>query len=456
MRLRLRRPRELATALRDRARREPRDVEDYLAQNRPEWRALAEADPGDAADILEYLGDDAAVELIADLRPEEAAGIIDDIRDDLVVDVLEQLSAEEAAGILDAMPVDDAADALGTLDDELQERLLDAMDNATPVRQLLTYPPDSAGGLMTTRVATLPIGITAGEAIEVVRRLHEELEDLLYVYVVEDDSRLMGVLSFRDLVFNRPGAGIDEVMVARPVTVTPETDREAVAELAERYNLFAIPVVDDSGRLLGAVETEAVIESIRQEASEDFAAAVGAGAEETVYTDVLTSLRNRTPWMLVNLILGLLVALALERNTDVLREFDELGALMPIVALLGGNAGAQSLAVIIRALATDDVPRNEVPGIVGRQATIGLVNGLLLGMLSGGIGVLFGSVEFGFLMFVAATANVLIATVAGTVIPLTFRALGRDPALASNIFLTLISDLVGFGGFLAVATVLLA
>lgn len=455
MRLRLRRPREFAASLRDRARREPRDVEEYLAGNRPEWRALAEADPGDAADILEYLGDDAAIDLIGDLRPEEAAGIIDDIRDDLVVEVLEQLPPARAAGILDAMPSDDAADALGTLDAELQDQLLEEMDNEAPVRRLLLYPPDSAGGLMTTTVATLPVGITAGEAIEVVRRLHEELEDLNYVYVVDDDHTLLGVLSFRDLVFNRPGAGVDEVMVARPVSVTPDTDREAVAELTERYNLFAIPVVDEAGRLLGAVGTEEVMEAIRQEASEDFAAAVGAGAEETVYTDVPTSLRNRTPWMIVNLILGVLVALVLERNTDVLQDFDELGALMPIVALLGGNAGAQSLAVIIRALATDDVPRTEVAGIVGRQATIGLVNGLLLGLLSGGVGLLFGSTQFGFLMLVAATANVLIATVAGTLIPLAFRALGRDPALASNIFLTLVSDLVGFGGFLAVATLLL-
>lgn len=456
MRLRLRRQRELASSLRDRARREPRDVEEYLAKNPAEWRTLAAADPGDAADILEYLGDDATIELIAELLPAQAAGIIDDIRDDLKVDVLEQLPASNAAGILDAMPADDAADALGTLDDELQDQLLDRMENEAPVRRLLRYPADSAGGLMTTKVATLPIGITAGEAMEVVRRLHEELEDLLYVYVVDNDRRLLGVLSFRDLVFNRPGVGLDEVMVSGPVSVSPQTDREAVAELIERYNLFAIPVVDADQRLLGAVETEAVIESIRQEASEDFATAFGAGAEETVYTPVPRSLRNRTPWMIVNLILGVLVAIVLERNTDILREFDELGALMPIVALLGGNAGAQSLAVIIRALATDDVPRTEIAGIVGRQATIGLVNGLLLGVLSGVVGMLFGSIEFGFLMLVAAAANVLIATLAGTVIPLAFRALGRDPALASNIFLTLVSDLVGFGGFLAVATLLLA
>lgn len=456
MRLRLRRPRELAASLRERARREPRDVEDYLAQNRPEWRALAEADPADAADILEYLGDEAAVDLIGDLKPAQAAGIIDDIRDDLKVDVLETLPSDQAAGILDAMPADDAADALGTLDQDLQDELLRAMDTDEPVRQLLSYPADSAGGLMTTQVATLPVGISAGEAIEVVRRLHEELEDLLYVYVVDDEQRLVGVLSFRDLVFNRPGAGVDEVMVPRPVSVTPETDREAVAELTERYSLFAVPVVDENGLLLGAVETEAVIESIRQEASEDFAAAVGAGAEETVYTEVGRSLRNRTPWLIINLVLGVVVALVLERNTAVLRDFDELGALMPIVALLGGNAGAQSLAVIIRALATDDVPPTEIPGILGRQATIGLVNGLLLGVLSGLIGLLFGSAEFGFLMLVAASANVLIATMAGTLIPLGFRALGRDPALASNIFLTLISDLVGFGGFLAVATILLS
>ncbi len=465
VRFRLSSPRQAAAQLRDRAAADPAIVASYLKGNLQEWLSLVDAEPADAADVLEELGDEMAVPILGLVSDAQAAPILEEARDDFAVDILEQLPRARSAAILEAMAADEAADLIIWFDDDERDALFAQMDGeaAAAIRSLLRYPADTAGGLMTTEFAALPMGMTAGEAIEAIRRLHEDLEDLTYVYVVDDARRLQGVISFRDLVFRRPGVGLEEAMVEDPASVRPMTDREEVADLALRYNLFALPVTDQGGRLVGVVQTDALYEVLQEEASEDFATSVGAGAEETVYTDIRVSVRQRSPWLLLNLGLALIVSIAVAGFEEILVTAPILAILMPVVALLGGNAGAQSLAVTIRALASDDVPRTETLGILGRQAGVGLANGLLIGTAAAVVAGAFAAiadspdsaVTIGVIVGIAALANLVIATASGAAIPLTFRALGRDPALASNIFLTLITDLVGFAGFLGVASLLL-
>jgi magnesium transporter len=334
------------------------------------------------------------------------------------------------------------------------------------VRQLLEYPTDTVGGHMTSSFASLPLGITAGEAIERIRQLNEELEDLSYVYIVDDDRKLVGVLSFRELVFNRPGAGLADVMIPNPIGVTPLTDREEAAELALRYHLFSLPVVDDSGRLIGRLPNEEIMEAIQLEASEDFALATGAGAHETVFTPVLGSVRMRLPWLSLNLLFALVVTFVIEHQTGIISEEPILAALMPVIAGLGGNSGFQSLAVVIRALATDDVPGAQIFSVMGRQLAIGVLNGVNLAVIAGTLAMflinagVFNSnsppATMGLAVGIAAFGNVTVAGFAGSGIPLLLRKLGLDPAQASSIFLTLITDVVGFGGFLAVSAAILS
>jgi magnesium transporter len=214
------------------------------------------------------------------------------------------------------------------------------------------------------------------------------------------------------------------------------------------------------------VTTDAVIEAVQDEATEDFAAAVGAGVGETVYTDVGHSVRMRSPWLLLNLTLALLVSLVIEQQTGIISQEPVLAALMPVVASLGGNSGNQSLAVMIRSLATDDVPRAQVAGILRRQSGTGAFNGIIVAV--GGAGLTYLLVSLGIfnsgvpastlslIVAMAVLANLLIATLAGATIPLVLRRLGQDPALASSILLTAMTDVVGFGGFLLVATALLS
>ncbi len=463
MRFTLLKPRDLARTLRLSARKTPEQVEDYLEGHSEEWSALVEATPGEAADILEAIGGAAAGELLTDLDADDAAEVLEELRDELAAEILSGMSADDAAGLLTEMEPEDAADVLAAVDDaDRIEELLTRMDTESEVRQLLAYAPDSAGGLMTTDVAALPVGMTVGEAIERIRHLQEELEHLAYVYVVDDQRRLLGVISFRDLVFSRPGRGLDEVMVTDPVKVHTSTDREEIAELVQRYNLVGVPVVDFGGVLQGMVAADEIIEAIRQEASEDFALAMGAGSAESVHSPVKKSLRARLPWIVLDVFLSFSVVIVISRFESVLNSFTVLAALMPLVARVGGDAGAQSLAVVIRGIAVDSIPPSLTKRVLKREMIIGAVNGVIVGLLSGVLGMtmqaLLGgeqAVHIGFVMTIAAFANLTIAGLAGSGVPLLMRRLGLDPAVASSLFTTTISDLIGFGGFLAVATALL-
>ena len=467
MRLRLRRPRQLARDLLAAARRDHEEVADYLETHGEEWEALAGAAPGDAADVLEQLTEEDAAGLLAELEPEDVADILEQISPELAAELVEEVPIEELTAAVSEMTGEAAADLLGELDDEVTESVLSLLDDEAEaeIRRLLIYPSDTAGGLMTTEVAALPVGLTAGEAIERIRQLHEEYEDISYVYVVDDANHLKGVIYFRDLVFARPGVSLEEVMVPDPVAVRALTDREEVAEISQRYRLFGIPVIDDDGHLLGMVTTDAVIEAVQDEATEDFAAAVGAGVEETVYTDVTKSFRSRAPWLVLNLALALIVAWVIESQTGIISTEPVLAALMPIVATLGGNGGIQSLAVMIRSLASDDVPRAQVSAILLRQTGVGFLNGLLLAVAAAALTYLLvdsgvfetnsEALNVALVIGLACLANLVIATLSGAAIPLVLRRLGLDPALASSILLTLITDVVGFGGFLLVAAALL-
>ncbi len=458
MRLRLRTARQLAVTLLTRARRDPDEVAEYLKSNRAKWEALARASPGDAADVLEQLAEEDAAQLLAELDPGPTGGILEEIAPELAAGV----PIGGLAEAVNEMAGEAAADLVGELDEEVAADLLAAMSDHAErdVRDLLAYPSDSAGGLMTTEFAALPYGLTTGEAIERLRQLHEHWQDLFYVYVVDDEQRLLGVISFRHLVFHRPGAPLADVMV-EAVSVDPYTDREEVSEICQRYHWFGLPVTDERGVLLGVVTTDSVIEAIQDEATEDFAAAVGAGVGETVYSDIRESFRGRAPWLILDLFLALFVAFVIEAQTGIIGREPVLAALMPVVALIGGNGGNQSLAVMIRSLASDDVPSARVPGILARQAGVGMLNGVLLATIAGAVtyfllatGVFQGESEafpMASVVSLAAMANLLVAAVAGAWIPLALRRLGQDPALASSIFLTLVTDVVGFGGFLLVA-----
>ena len=468
MRFRLPSPRRVSHSLRDFARRNPVEAEEYLETHADEWEELAGEIPQDAADILEALDEEGAAELLTELDPDEAGDVLDEMKAEAAADILEELESAAAATLIAEMDADQAADVIGALDPEERTAVLAVLPaaSAAEIHALLVYEADTAGGMMTTDVAALPAGLTTGEAINSLRRLHDELgANLSYVYVTDEAGRLRGVVSFRDLVFARPGQGLDAVMVADPVSVTPQTDREEVAELIQRYHLIAVPVVDDDGVLVGMVKFLEAFEAIQAEAGEDIAVMVGAGEEETVFTPIGLSVRRRLPWIAFNLVVGLLIAYVVSRFEGTIETYAVLAAYMPLVALISGNGGAQSLAVIIRSLAVGDIPPGRARRAIRRELAVAVIDGLLIALLAALLAALtislFGSgatvtpMEIGVIIFVSVTVAFTVAGLVGSSIPILLRRLGQDPALASNIFLTMISDLVAFGGFLLTASLLL-
>lgn len=450
----------LSHRLRELARNRPEEAEEYLDAHHEEWEEIAETDPGTAADILEALHEEDAADLLRDLDTDDGADVLDEMRAPAAADVIEELTTESASDFIAEMETHQAVDLLAALEDDVRDEVMAALDPEVrlAVNRLIVHPDDSAGGLMTTDYASLPTGITSGEAIESLRRLHEEIgSNLTYVYVVDLQGKLAGVAPFRELVFARPHTGLDEIMLRDPVAVTVDTDREIVAELIQRYHLISLPVTDNQHHLVGIVKVDEAMEAAQVEATEDIAQMVGAGAEETVYTEVSVSVRRRIPWIILNLFIGLGLAYMIRGFETTIEDKAILASFMPMVALLGGNSGAQSLAVIIRAMAVGSVPPGRAIRAIRREATIGLLNGVVIALLSGLLGGLVaGETDVGLVIGIAVFVNLIVAGIVGASIPIIMRRLGLDPALASNIFLTTVTDMVGFGGFLLTATLVLS
>ncbi len=469
MRFKLPHPRSVAETLRDLARRRPDEVEAYLDTHQEEWEEFAEANPENAADILEALPEEGAADLLKDLDPDDAGEVLDEMRPEAAADVLESIRPATAASLIAMMDADQAVDVIGALEADERTAVLSALDpeTAEEIHSLLLYAADTAGGMMTTDFAALPEGMTTGEAIEALRRLHDELgSNLSYVYVVDDGGHLKGVVSFRELVFARPGRGLDSVMVSDPVSVTTDMDREIVAELIHRFHLVAIPVVDEEQRLVGIVKWGEAIEAIQAEAGEDLAVMFGAGEAETVFTSVSQSVRMRLPWNVFNLAAGFVTVFVISLFQGTLSEFAVLAAFMPLVAGLSGNSGAQAVAVTIRSIAVGDLPPGREWRAVRREIAIGLSRGVVIAILGAFVAATAVSLfpgessgvtpfQMAFIIFVSMMIGFLMAALAGSSIPLLLRRFGFDPAMASNIFLTMVTDAVGFGVFLATATLLL-
>jgi len=462
-------PHAVAETLRDLARRHPDEAEAYLDAHQEEWEEFAEANPENAADILEALPEEGAADLLKDLDPDDAGEVLDEMRPEAAADVLESIRPDKAASLIAMMDPDQAVDLIGALEPDERTAVLAALDpeTAREIQSLLVYAADTAGGMMTTDFAALPAGLTTGEAIETLRRLHDELgSNLSYVYVVDDDGTLEGVVSFRELVFARPGQGLENVMVADPVSVTTDMDREVVSELIHRFHLVAIPVVDEDDHLVGIVKWVEAIEAIQEEAGEDLTVMFGAGETETVFTSVLQSVWMRLPWNIFNLAAGFITVFVISLFQDTLATFAILAAFMPLVAGLSGNSGAQAVAVTIRSIAIGDLPPGREWRAVRREIAIGLTRGIVIAVLGALLAAaavtIFpgedGSVsaaQLATIIFISMILGFFTAALAGSSIPLLLRRFGFDPAMASNIFLTMITDSVGFGVFLTIATLLL-
>ncbi|MCT4533911.1 magnesium transporter [Halodesulfovibrio sp.] len=414
------------------------------------------AHPADAADHIENLSIEKQVCMMEHLSTEDAAETLAEMEDRVQTDIIENLDVDVAVRILSEMSPDDATDVLDELDEEHRDVLLGRLedDDAEEIRSLLAFDPDTAGGIMNTEIIILGQELTADQAIMHIRREMEDKEIPYYAYIVDSADRLVGVLSLRDLLLCRPGTVLEEKLSDQSlISAVFDEDKENVAHLLSRYNFMALPVVDYEGRLLGVVTYDDVIDIIHEEATEDMLGMVGAGQDETVDTPWLESVKVRLPWLFINMLNSSVSAYVVFLFEGSIAQMAILAVLMPIVANQAGNTGQQALAVMIRQLAVERFDRVKSWKAVLREAKVGALTGLIVSLLVMlGVFLFTQNVLLAQVMAAALALDMLLGALAGASIPLILKELGRDPAQASSIFLTTLTDGFGFLIFLGLAT----
>jgi len=443
--------------LRDLARSNPEKAYRYLEENKQLWIQIATKDPFDSADALEEFEPIEAGKLITELPTLTAVKIFESLRPRAIIEIVESLDDKDVEEIFKQMDTEDVVDVLERSTDDETDEILEILDKSTKLNidRRLSYPEDSVGRQMSEEVAKISTGLTVKDALKELKSLHNNVEDLIYVYSVDKENRLTGVISFREIVFANEDDLIKNVMIQDPVFVNPSSDQEEAAGLIRQYELLALPVIDKDNKLIGQITINSALDVIQTEIAEDFSQSFGAGAEETIFTPIQKSIQSRLPWIAINMVLAFIVSFLIFQFEETITSNVLLAALMPVVALIGGSSGAQSLAIVIRALARNDVSEARVLEVIGKQTLIGIINGILVGTFSFLILSFVGLSDFSLALGSAVFTNILIGNLFGSSIPLILKKLGFDPALASNIFLTLITDIAGFGGFLAIALLLL-
>ena len=443
--------------LRDLARSEPSQALIYLENNKDLWVQIAETDPFDSADTLEEFDPSEAGKLITSLPIETSVKIFESLRPRAIIEIVEILKDSYVEEIFKQMDTEDVVDVFERSTEDETEEILEILDKSTKlnINKRLAYPENSVGRQMSEEVAKISTGLKVKDALRELKALHNNVEDLIYVYSVDNEGKLTGVISFREIVFADENELIKNVMIQNPISVNPSSDQEEAAILIKQYELLALPVVDKSNKLIGQTTVNTALDVIQTEIAEDFSQSFGAGAEETIFTPIQRSIRLRLPWIAINMGLAFIVSLLISQFEETIASDILLAALMPVVALVGGNSGAQSLAIVIRALARNDVSDARVFEVIGKQTFIGIINGIFVGVLSFLILSFIGLNDYSLALSIAVFGNIFIGNLFGSSIPLMLKKIGFDPALASNIFLTLITDIAGFAGFLGIALLLL-
>jgi magnesium transporter len=387
-----------------------------------------------------------AMEGLSELGPEAGAAL------------LSERSAEEIGKLLQDLPSDDAAALIDYLPEELSSAVLDLVQKRPAggdVGELLEYEEQTAGRIMNPKVFALSEDMTAGEAITALQR-SRDVEVVFYLYVIDQRRHLVGVVSLRRLLLVSPDTPLKRIMTTDVISVRADMDQEEVARQVASYNLLAIPVVDEENKLVGVITVDDVIDVIKDEATEDVYRLAGVAGDDRVFTSAWDSLRKRLPWLIVNLATAFLAASVVALFSRTIDKVVALAVFMPVVAGMGGNAATQTLTVIVRGIALGELTWGNSRKALFKEAAVGIGNGIACGLVGALVVWLFSHDRMlAGILAMAMVINMFVAATAGTVIPLALRAMKVDPALASAVFITTLTDVFGFFSFLGLATLML-
>src|SRR6187455_1380394 len=422
---------------------------------------LQKQHPADLAQIFSELQErdrQAAFSLLADRNGRLAMEAVSELGPENGARLLATRPAEEIAKLAQDIPSDDAAALIDHLPEELSAAVLHLMrrKESASVENLLEYEERTAGRIMNPNVFALSEDMTVGEAITEIQT-SRDVEMVFYLYVVDERRHLVGVVSLRRLLLVSPETPLKRIMTADLISARVDMDQEEVARQVAAYNLLAIPVVDEENKLVGIITVDDVIDVIKDEATEDIYRLAGVSGDERAFTPASESLRKRLPWLGVNLATAAIAAIVVYQFTragGVLDTLPLLAALMPIVAGMGGNAGTQTLTVVVRGIALGELTWSNSRKALVKETLVGIGNGVALGICAAlVVWATRGNPVLGMVLGMAMIINMFVAAAAGTLVPLGLRAVNIDPALASSVFITTMTDVFGFFSFLGLATI---
>ena len=399
---------------------------------RPAQEAIVRLMPANQlAETLEYLDEELSAELLSDIAPEQLAPILDQLDEDIAADIVQDLEHEQA------------------------QEVLPLLEYREYVQQLLDYPEDSAGGRMSVDFVALQRRWTVEEAIRFLRNEAPDDTHPFYLYVVDDEDRLIGIVSLRSLVTAAPETPIAAITSEDIVTVEATEDQEVAAERMRHYNLLAMPVVDSENRLRGVITADDVLDVQVEEATEDIYRLAGLPEEERIFRPIREAAPPRLAWLMLNLITAFLAAATVSLFEGTIERVAALAVFMPMVAGMGGNAGIQTITLVVRSIALGEIEAHDAARVLKHEATIALIKGVVIGSIVGLLAwIWMDSAWLGLIVGLALLANIANATLAGVMVPLVLKRLRLDPALASGVIVTTFSDVVGFFVFLGLGALL--
>lgn len=373
-------------------------------------------------------------------------------------EILQLFSNMRQKAILRYISSDELADLVGSLDEDESEEIIQKLDkdDREEVAQLLSYKPETAGGIMATEFVSIRDYRTVRTTLEYLQKNVKDAEAMYNLYVIDTENHLKGVVALRDIVTNAFDTPIAELANPYVISVPYDMDQEEVANLFEHYGFPMMPVIDEENHIIGVITVDDIMEVMKEETTEDINRLAQVDKEERLDSTLMESIKSRLPWLLINLITALIASYVVARFEGTIEKVVTLAAIMPIVAGMGGNAGTQTLTIIIRGISLGELDDENKYKILLKEFLLGLITGAVIGVLVGLIGYMMeGKLIFGFIVGIAMILNMVAATVSGYFVPVLLKRLKIDPALASSVFVTTVTDVCGFFFFLGLATVLI-
>jgi magnesium transporter len=442
-------------------------VEELLEKNRELelHKYLEDMHAADIAEVLENLEDDQQMVVFGLLSDEQATEVLEEINSEHFSDILKDLSYEKKVTLLENMSQDDIVDKLSDLSESRQKEIIAFLDfeDAADVKELLIYEEGTAGRLMTKDYVSIRKNYSVYYAIETLRSTAPDAETIYYIYVTDEIDRLVGVISLRELIISAPNRSVDSIMNENIITVNVNEDQEQVARIVSKYDLLAVPVVDNNNVLLGIITIDDVLDIIEEEATEDIFKFAGTSEDEiyesdtTLFNRVKNSVKSRLPWLIITIFGGILSSRVLANYQETITANASLALFMPLLTGIGGNVGTQSSTITVRNIATHVIEGTGILKTLIHEISVGLVVGIVCSLLVGAASVfLNGDYDIALIVGISMWVNMTAAATIGTIVPLVFKKIGVDPAVASAPFITTTIDVAALTIYFSLATFMLA